>query len=212
MGYTFSFFFFWPRSIWDLSSPTRDQNPRPLHWKSRVLTAGPPGKFLMDYTFEIPTKKSLSYTRTQRFSPTYFTLKILSFRFHIETYDTFWVNSSIWHRYGQVRFPAYGYPIGPQRLSVLHRIAFAPLFLKIIYSFMCRYVSLSVPLNYLSIVRPILLCPDYCSFLKILFYWRIIALQNFVAFCQASTWISHRYTYIPSLLNPPPISHPIPPL
>ena len=88
MGYTFSFLF-WPAGIWDLSSPTRDQNPRPLHWKSRVLTTGPPGKFLMDSTFEIPTKKSLSYTRTQRFSPTYFTLKSLSFRFHFETYDTF---------------------------------------------------------------------------------------------------------------------------
>ena len=37
--------------------------------------------------------------------------------------------------------------------------------------------------------------------------WRIIALQNFVVFCQTSTWISHRYTYIPSLLNLPPISH-----
>ena len=86
---SFFLFFFWPSSIWDLSSPTRDQNPRPLHWKSRVLTTGPPGKFLMDYTFEIPTKKSLSYTRTQRFSPTYFTLKILSFRFHVDTYDTF---------------------------------------------------------------------------------------------------------------------------
>ena len=42
------------------------------------------------------------------------------------------------------------------------------------------------------------------------FNWRIIALQNFVVFCQTSTWISHRYTYIPSLLNLPPISLPIP--
>ena len=33
---------------------------------------------------------------------------------------------------------------------------------------------------------------------------RIIALQNFAVFCQTSTWISHRYTYIPSLLNFPP--------
>ena len=42
--------------------------------------------------------------------------------------------------------------------------------------------------------------------------WRIIALQNFVVFCQTSTRISHRYTHIPSLLNLPPISLPIPPL
>ena len=43
----------------------------------------------------------------------------------------------------------------------------------------------------------------YSSF-KILFIfnWRIIALQNFVVFCQTSAWISDRYTYIPSLLNP----------
>ena len=161
---TLFFFFFWPSGIWYLSSPTRDQNPCPLHWKSRVLTTGPPGKFLMDYTFEIPTKKSLSYMRTQRFSPTSFTLKILSFRFHIKTYNTFWVKSSIWHRYGQVHFPAYRYPIVPKSLSILHRTAFAPLFFKLIYSSMCRYVSLSVPLNYLSMVRPIPLCPDYCSF------------------------------------------------
>ena len=45
-------------------------------------------------------------------------------------------------------------------------------------------------------------------------YWRIIALQNFVVFCQTSTWISHRcvcvcmcvyiYIYIPFPLNLPP--------
>ena len=45
-----------------------------------------------------------------------------------------------------------------------------------------------------------------------IFYWRITALQNFAVFCQTSTWISHRYTYIPSVLNLPPISLPIPPL
>ena len=40
--------------------------------------------------------------------------------------------------------------------------------------------------------------------------WKVIALQNFVAFCQTSTWISHRYTYITSLLKLSPISLPIP--
>ena len=43
------------------------------------------------------------------------------------------------------------------------------------------------------------------------FYWGIIALQTFAVFCQASTWISHRYTYTPafwtSLPSPFP-SHP----
>ena len=49
-------------------------------------------------------------------------------------------------------------------------------------------------------------------FFSLFFYWRVIALQNFVVFCQTSTWVSDRYTYIPSLLNLPPISLPIPPL
>ena len=44
------------------------------------------------------------------------------------------------------------------------------------------------------------------------FNWRVIALQNFVGFCQISTWISHRYTYVPSCLNLLPISLPISPL
>ena len=43
------------------------------------------------------------------------------------------------------------------------------------------------------------------------FNWRINALQNFAVFCHTSTWISHRYTYVLSLLNLPPISLPIPP-
>ena len=48
--------------------------------------------------------------------------------------------------------------------------------------------------------------------IHLLFNWKIIAVQNFVGFCQISTWISHRYSYAPSLLNHLPISLPIPPL
>ena len=50
----------------------------------------------------------------------------------------------------------------------------------------------------------------YCFlmlFIKKKINWRIIALQNFV-FCKTWTWTSHRYTYIPSLLNVPSISLP----
>ena len=43
------------------------------------------------------------------------------------------------------------------------------------------------------------------------FNWRIISLQHCLDFCHTSTCIDHRYTYIPSLLNLPPTSHPIPP-
>ena len=48
--------------------------------------------------------------------------------------------------------------------------------------------------------------------LNLFFNWRVIALQNCVSFWQTSAWISHRYTCIPSLLNLPPTSPPIPPI
>ena len=43
------------------------------------------------------------------------------------------------------------------------------------------------------------------------FLTRIIALQHCVGFCCVSAWISHRYTYVPSLLNLPSTSLPTPP-
>ena len=39
-----------------------------------------------------------------------------------------------------------------------------------------------------------------------------IALQYCAGFYHTSTWISQSYTYVPTLLNLPPTSHPIPPL
>ena len=49
----------------------------------------------------------------------------------------------------------------------------------------------------------------FCLFLiNVFFNQRIIALLNFVGFCQISTWLSHRYAYVPSVLNLPPASHP----
>jgi len=50
------------------------------------------------------------------------------------------------------------------------------------------------------------------AFLKFIFNWSITAFQYCVGFCYTSTWISHRYTYVPSLLTLHPISHPIPQL
>ena len=41
----------------------------------------------------------------------------------------------------------------------------------------------------------------FFHFFNLFFNGRIIALQNFVGFSQTSTWISHRYTYVPSPLN-----------
>ena len=53
---------------------------------------------------------------------------------------------------------------------------------------------------------------SFFSFFLINFFfnWRINALQNFVVFCQTSKGISHRHTYVPSLLNLFPTSLPIP--
>ena len=50
----------------------------------------------------------------------------------------------------------------------------------------------------------------FLHYLKI-FYWRIIALQYCVGFCHVTMWISHKYTYVPSLLNLPSVPYPIPP-
>ena len=44
---------------------------------------------------------------------------------------------------------------------------------------------------------------------KFIFNWRIIALHSCVGFCHTTMWISHKYTYVPSLLIIPPSSHPI---
>ena len=47
-------------------------------------------------------------------------------------------------------------------------------------------------------------------FLKNLFIfnWKIIALQYCVGFCHTSTWISQRYTHVPSLFYLPSASYP----
>ena len=42
-----------------------------------------------------------------------------------------------------------------------------------------------------------------------IFNWRIITLQYCDGFCHTSTWISHRHTHVPSLLNLPPYSMPL---
>ena len=50
-----------------------------------------------------------------------------------------------------------------------------------------------------------------CFLFSFVFNWKIIALQYCVSFCHTSTWISHKYAYVPSLLNLPPIQLSIPP-
>ena len=70
-------------------------------------------------------------------------------------------------------------------------------------------IELNYSFHYLSVL----------IFVKILFFpflfknlwflnWRIIVLQNYAGFCQTSKWISHRYTYVPSLWTFPPLHSP----
>ena len=82
---------------------------------------------------------------------------------------------------------------------------------------------LSVPLSVLASVPPVFpthctsgsggtfVCLVFVSFPNLfkfiylnIFNWRIIALQYYIGFCHISTWINHRYTCVPSLLNLPP--------
>ena len=53
---------------------------------------------------------------------------------------------------------------------------------------------------------------EMAFFLLFTFNGRITALQYWLDICHTSTRNSRRYTYVPSLLNLPPTSHPIPPL
>ena len=77
--------------------------------------------------------------------------------------------------------------------------------------FVCKTRS---PLRSLSVWYPLALKFCFCScfsfplLISFFFNWRLIALQYFVGLCHPSTWISHRYVYVPFLMHPP--SH-IPP-
>ena len=105
-------------------------------------------------------------------------------------------------------------------------IVFSTYLLSLNLFFHCHCHSLTSPFLSLHRIYPILFVYDqlswtteelknanyfFCFFFNLFtFNWRIIAVQNFVVFCQISTWISHRYIYIPSLLKLPPIFLPIP--
>ena len=62
-------------------------------------------------------------------------------------------------------------------------------------------------------MSPVLYCwsHSHAWLKKYIFNWRKIVLQYCASFCHISTWVSHRYTHVSSLLNLLPTSHPIPP-
>ena len=72
-------------------------------------------------------------------------------------------------------------------------------------TFFVNWVSWAVCLFWKLISSP------FKNFNLVISNWRIIALWYCVGFYQTSTWISHRYTYVFSLLNLRPTSLPIPP-
>ena len=49
--------------------------------------------------------------------------------------------------------------------------------------------------------------PFLVSGLQLFFNWRAITLQYCVDFCHTPSWISYRYTYVPSLLMLPAVFH-----
>ena len=51
-------------------------------------------------------------------------------------------------------------------------------------------------------------CMDFFLFDLFVFYWSVIALQNFVVFCQTSTWISHAAATAKSLQLCPTLCDP----
>ena len=76
--------------------------------------------------------------------------------------------------------------------------------IKIIFKYWLYFLYYAISLYLIYVIHSnlYLLIPiGYFLKIYLFFNWRIIALQNFVVFCQISTWISHRYPYVPSLLN-----------
>ena len=61
---------------------------------------------------------------------------------------------------------------------------------------------LSMPVMYF--LNVFLVCLFACFFATLFINWRILALQDFVVFCQTSTRSNHRDTHAPSLGNFPP--------
>ena len=83
-------------------------------------------------------------------------------------------------------------------ISRIYSFLFIGLF---VYPYTNQMILIFISLQWSSISDSI--SPPTLLFLFLIFFnWRIIALKHCVGFCHTSIWISHRYTYIPSLLKP----------
>ena len=67
--------------------------------------------------------------------------------------------------------------------------------------------SLALTPHYLNLLLVFNIDTLVFNFLNLFLIRGLVALQCCVAFCHTWTWISHRYTYVPSLMN----LHPTPP-
>ena len=85
-------------------------------------------------------------------------------------------------------------PMGSSKIFMVTGFSFKSL----IYFEFIFYIYESDPVSFFCICLSSFPNTIYFLILNLFFNWRITALQNFVAFCQTSTWISHRYTFVPS--------------
>ena len=106
--------------------------------------------------------------------------------------------------------PGYCDPTGADWIGTVARALATPIrSLKSIINYQPSYLNM-----YNGTMKPYTLCKDFrqCLVHVVLyffsfyyFYWSIIALQC-ANFCCSVKWISHIYTYLPSLLDLPPAS------
>lgn len=133
---SFFFLFFFGQVGRDLSSPTRSKLPAPALEK-QSLNRWPPGKFLMDYTLKYQLR-NLCLTQGHKGFLPWFYFKIINIGFTLRPM----IHSELTLLYGtgMVKFvfqhmdtwcpPKTNHPFSTE--------LFCTLFLKIIYSFMCR--------------------------------------------------------------------------
>ena len=93
-----------------------------------------------------------------------------------------WVKKKVKNRFFYFSYPLLIFPLFSEFFLYLH----------------CQYIEILHTTHYL-LYNHNLASDLNCNFSLFTFNWRI-ALQCCIGFCHTSTWISHKYTYVPSLL------------